>query len=931
MISDFKNKDYWLSNLMEASHKIDAFIDDTKDKDRQEISENILLCLRHFVEYAISYLCVDAGIPYSKTDTHQAINETSLAFAFANRKQFSIYCDLHDLANNSVSHEIVSFGDYAERLMVHFYSYLVKIKKHLKDKYGIDVLNNLNLYPLNTDTIMEKYYSTINRTLQAIERENPFGYKDIYYIHNKKTVFINNSILYEYTISIVNDNYDKADKMIAFSHKDIFDNYAVELQVRDINIKFEGIDIKIDFIVDYEISIRNCEFEKMLRAMSLSSGFSKTNEYYKLMSYIKKTNLSIAEIIKLPNKEYGLFEREVLTSATETHLQKLFKRARRAYLKNEFGINTIMYLLATMNNSTLSNQLPTANSAFLSDTSFYLRSKVYPFETTPYCSNLYNSSVSFDILLKTIPIEEHRCELVKREIDNYSKKEGLIYCPVELFSSQKDLQILVQQYNNKIRNYRDSAIRYCCDNNNKQYLCAIKNEDDIKVIFGRIYKYLHKEEISQYSNYARGKINAKGITFDDPNKEDVVIKMYDGRSIFAVYGPAGTGKSFLTSKVIDVLDYMSPLCLTTTYAAKDNLKRKIGSNKAYYDVIEKVIKSDGSKYAKHDLLILDECSTISNNDMARVLEKLNPKLILLLGDVYQIESIHLGNWFNIYQKVFPKVSFVELDRCFRTKTSSLKDYWRLVRSRDKDIIPFMNNHFMNHPLNKRLFDDYREEDTVMLCLNYNGLFGINNINKIMQSFRKGKSVTWRKHIYKVGDPVIFKENRYYKEIFYNNLKGIIRDIEETDTAITFHMEVFDVIEQSFEVSVKTKGIEYLDNGHTMVTFVVSKSSRKDYDSDIRQTCVVPFNVAYAISIHKAQGLEFKNVRVIISNQSEELITHNIFYTAVTRAVENVDVYWSPETENKVISSFSERATKNDISILYRHIFIPSGMFKKTDE
>ena len=151
MINDFKNKDYWLSNLMEASNKIDTFISDTKDKDRQEVSENILLCLRHFVEYAISYLCVDANIPYSKTDTHKAINDTSLAFAFANRKLFSIYCDLHDLANDSVSHEIVSFGDYAERLMVHFYSYLLKIKKHLKDKHGIDVINNLNLFPLNTE------------------------------------------------------------------------------------------------------------------------------------------------------------------------------------------------------------------------------------------------------------------------------------------------------------------------------------------------------------------------------------------------------------------------------------------------------------------------------------------------------------------------------------------------------------------------------------------------------------------------------------------------------------------------------------------------------------------------------------------------------------------------------------------------------------
>lgn len=41
-----------------------------------------------------------------------------------------------------------------------------------------------------------------------------------------------------------------------------------------------------------------------------------------------------------------------------------------------------------------------------------------------------------------------------------------------------------------------------------------------------------------------------------------------------------------------------------------------------------------------DVLFIDECSTVSNDDMRGVLEKANFKLLVLVGDIYQIESIY---------------------------------------------------------------------------------------------------------------------------------------------------------------------------------------------------------------------------------------------------------------------------------------------------
>ena len=58
--------------------------------------------------------------------------------------------------------------------------------------------------------------------------------------------------------------------------------------------------------------------------------------------------------------------------------------------------------------------------------------------------------------------------------------------------------------------------------------------------------------------------------------------------------------------------------------------------------------------------------------------------------------------------------------------------------------------------------------------------------------------------------------------------------------------------------------------------------------------------AYALSIHKAQGLEYDSVKVVITNDVEDMITSNIFYTAVTRSKDKLKIYWTPETQDKII-------------------------------
>jgi hypothetical protein len=50
-------------------------------------------------------------------------------------------------------------------------------------------------------------------------------------------------------------------------------------------------------------------------------------------------------------------------------------------------------------------------------------------------------------------------------------------------------------------------------------------------------------------------------------------------------------------------------------------------------------------------MVIDESSTVSNSDLLTVLEEANFKLLVLVGDVFQIESIQFGNWFSIIRRL----------------------------------------------------------------------------------------------------------------------------------------------------------------------------------------------------------------------------------------------------------------------------------------
>jgi ATP-dependent exoDNAse (exonuclease V) alpha subunit len=216
-------------------------------------------------------------------------------------------------------------------------------------------------------------------------------------------------------------------------------------------------------------------------------------------------------------------------------------------------------------------------------------------------------------------------------------------------------------------------------------------------------------------------------------------------------------------------------------------------------------------------------------------------------------------------------------------------------------------------LDESIFENF-EDDEIILCLNYDGLYGINNINKFLQSNNMHNPIKWGDHIYKVNDPILFNETKRFGPSIYNNLKGRIIEIKLFGDMIQFDIEIDKTINAMDTDLYDFELIENSMNGNSIIRFKVNMYKNTDEDDD-SSDAVVPFQVAYAVSIHKAQGLEYDSVKIVISNEVEEMISHNIFYTAITRAKEKLKIYWSPEVENKILKNLEKRNNKRDVALL----------------
>ncbi|MEN9913258.1 MAG: hypothetical protein RLY66_666 [Candidatus Parcubacteria bacterium] len=721
-----------------------------------------------------------------------------------------------------------------------------------------------------------------------------------------KPFFVGYEVYYEVTFTTANDKASKFDRIIAFTKLDLFPNYAVKLALSNDHIEVLSKRMPIQIIDNWEVSIRPCELNHLGELFGRYPKQGKTLEYRELMYFLKDTGRNLVEIIDFPDGVYQSFKEAIVQSAKTTNILDVLDKCRVLIKSDKPGTNVLRYLLYKLNNKVIKRQYNFEKCERLSN--LKLEYGCIPFDQMPFTTSLIDHNPRLSDLFDCIDPKGREHELFARRIKNNTETRGQLYTRKEDAVGFQNVDALMQVYNGNLyyKHVQRSLVNY------KDYIYVKGYEEDTLHIVERL-KALSSKGIKNYSGSVDSWVQSSSYTIDCDEKRANLRQMFENSEVALVYGSAGTGKSTLINHVSHFFNKSTKLYLANTNPAVDNLKRRVTASNCSFKTIAKFLSARNSD-TKYDLLFIDECSTVGNSDMLKVLEKASFKLLVLVGDIFQIESIRFGNWFSMAREFVPKTSVFELTKPYRSHNPKLLTLWDKVRNIDDDILEHITKNDYSVSLNNSIFDR-SEEDEIILCLNYDGLYGINNINRFLQGNNTNPARHWAVQTYKVNDPILFNESERFAPLIYNNLKGRIAGIEIFDDKVQFDVELDRAINEFEAEGYDFQLMDSSKSGNSVVRFFVNKLRSTDEDDDSSSDAVVPFQVAYAVSIHKAQGLEYNSVKVVITDETEEMITHNIFYTAITRAKEKLKIYWTPGTEGKVLNSLKRRDGGKDAAIL----------------
>ena len=880
---------------------------DVDSNNRPRISTALLKGLRNFVEHVmIKIYCED--------------NSADLDDNWDNICKASEYCKTHgqfyflyEFRNNlhaTSGHRTIAY-DYSEAIFLMYYERLIKIKKLLKDTYGYDVLQSIEKYPLDLDNTFLDHYRKIWAVIELIPLINDLSNVDnvdMYYVQKKKPIFFDGKLMYELILTTPSDSVDKFDRFVAFSRIDVFSNYAIRASIVEKDVEVFGVRIPIKFINGYSVSIRSCEFENIDSLFGVNVTISRASlEYRYFMDMIKELHIPFSSFLNYKISELNKIQKYLEDRrASAFPIINIIKKAKTIVDDNKPGSNVIRYLLYCMRNRVIKAQKQFDMNPNLSN--LRLKNGTLYFDKYPFCCNLYDSKQTLYELLRCIDLDGKESQLLNREIRNGSDETGRLYTKVDNLDYKGNVDDAVTDFNSKLD---DISKKLTIEKYGKNVFLRENEVATKRIITSLLAKTW--SSISGYKNQADSWIASNSHDILGSEKKDVISNMFDKSTVYLIYGAAGTGKSTIIRFIFKLFGNVSKLCLAPTHPALENMARKIGDSTAEPYTIQRFVKNPTLFNHKYDITVVDECSVVSNRLMNELLDKLNTRVLILSGDIYQIPAIDFGNWFHLAKEFLPDKAKHELTEQFRTDNETLKQLWTKVRLFDNDIEAFLESKRLVHVLNSDIFNK-RDDDEVILCLNYDGLFGVNNINLYLQTMNKNRAYKWYQYTFKVGDPVLFSETNRFRNIIFNNLKGVIKNIDKSEDKITFEIAIERVLSS---MNFFDKDIEYVcnDGDWTTVRFSVYKHDYSDYDRELNSKCLVPFHIAYAVSIHKAQGLEYNSVKIVLANNVEDNINHNIFYTAITRTKKKLMIYWTPETEKAILSSFKERFDKTDFYIL----------------
>lgn len=889
-----------LKQLKDIDEAISLNIEHLRKENSGLLTTNVLKYLRDLTEV------VAVIIKSNKIDSDYDYNniQSSLKFIKANYK-YNFISKFHKFLEISASHYTSDF-DKSQRLMLKYYDYILRIRKIINDDYNVKILSNFELININQDPSLEKYYKEISNKINNVSSSVLISAsKNRYYILKIKPFYIENNIYYEVTFTSASDYSSKFNRTVAFTKLPILSNYSVKLDITEENIKIQNKNLPINIITDWSVSIRPCELERYSKILGFSyKAASSNNEYLSIMKYISNSGITLNEVLDFDDEEFNEFISRIHTESTKIKFIDVIIESRKYVKNNLAGRNIITYLLFSLNNKIMKNQISLTGCERLNN--LKLDYKCIPFDQMPLSASLCNHNPRLNDIIECFGIKNREHEFLSRIIRINTENEMKLYTQKEDLESFSDLDKLINMFNGNL--YYKHKNRELKQYKNNVYIHGY--EEDTLNIINNLRK-LSNVESTNYSNVVEYWLNESAYSIDCDEKREIIKKLFDKSKVAIIYGAAGTGKSTLINHISNFYASSKKLYLAVTNPAVDNLRRRVKVANADFKTMSK-FNHPVNHEVSCDILFIDECSTVSNSDMRRILEKAKFEFLVLVGDVYQIESINYGNWFEIARNLIPNNSIFELFYPRRSSDANLIKLWDLVRKNEDNILEHIQRCNYSKPLESILSDEFNN-DEIILCLNYDGLYGINNLNKFMQLSNQNSPVQWDVLTYKIGDPILFTENERFSPLIYNNLKGSIVKIEKNDDEIIFDIRI-EIPLMTIQAKMYDFKLISSDENSSIIRFSVLSYSNSDEDEDSFSRTQVPFQIAYAVSIHKAQGLEFESVKLVVTEEVDEMITHNIFYTAITRAKSNLSIYWSPVVEKNILNNLKHKVNHRDVSI-----------------
>lgn len=376
--------------------------------------------------------------------------------------------------------------------------------------------------------------------------------------------------------------------------------------------------------------------------------------------------------------------------------------------------------------------------------------------------------------------------------------------------------------------------------------------------------------LKELANTQEQWINKNDLNYLDQDQINAFKGILTNGLTFISGGP-GCGKTTLIKEVVDLAkqNYRSILLLAPTGKAAQVLANKTNFNAM---TIHKWLEQGGDDYC--DLLVIDEFSMVDIDLMDRLLKRLKTiKKFVIVGDHHQLPAISYGNLLNDYQNYFPNTWF-ELKHNHR---QNLDHNWLMIKNaldqmrlNHPDVISLVED-FWNPDINiEAIVNNFDVKQDQIIVLQNQGIGCRSDLNQKIQ-FKLFANDPYYRHNFQgkqflIGDRVICLNNNYQLDVANGEI-GYIKDIERDPRG-----------------GIKNVIICFNDrNDHQEVL----------YDA---KTLYQEIDLAYAITVFKAQGSEFTNVDFVVSDATASVLwSKQALYTAISRAQKRLKIHLSHST------------------------------------